>query len=467
MLNSVRGAANVAVRMLRNDWIQAILSNAALGVFGLLSASVVARMLGPEARGAFAAVLLWGGFLFAALGLPGVQGVVFAWSRADNPESKSRVLGASIALAGGFSFLAIPVAVIINRSSLHRIEAFDGISAATVYLAAMPLTLYAGILGAALLAEGKTGDFWGIRVLNSITYLGLLLILWAFGTPTVFGATIAAACGITCSAAWASTRFIAQLGIRPRWDRKHVSALARYSGMTNLAGLPAQLNMRMDQGLMAILLPTAVLGQYAVAYSWSTIVTLLGGGFSSILLARSSVPNRDTVHPLSETLSRYRRVALAVTAIGLLAMTMAPFGISLLFGPAYSSALWPAVVLCIANIFLTLSQCLHEIIRGLGHPKLGVPAEFAGLAVNGLSLVLLLAPLGAIGAAIASLLGYITTLAVLAFQLDRRYPGHVNRQFIPSRNDIDQTKREIFALLSRLPAINKSETSKGEDSCSH
>lgn len=465
MLDSVREATSATLRLLRNDWIQAILSNAVIGILGLLSASIAARMLGPEGRGALTAVLLWGGLLFTALGLPGVQAVVYAWSRAGQPVRKSRVLGAALALAGSFSIIVIPIALIINQSTLGKLDAFNGITAATTYLVALPLSLYAGILGSTFLAEGRTGDFWGIRLINSISYLGVLIAMWAFGEPTVVGASIAAASGIICSAAWARSRFIKHLGIRPQWDRQQAIELARYGGTTNLAGLPAQLNMRIDQALMALLLPTAVLGQYAVAFSWATIVTMLGGGLSSILLARSSAQDLNATDAYSEIFSQYRRVILAVTALGLLAALLAPLGILLLFGQSYHPALGPTYILCLANIFLTLSQCLHEIARGLGHPKVGVPAEFAGLVVNALLLLTLLTRLGGIGAAIASLVSYITTFSVLVFQLDRQYSGNLRRHLVPHRKDIDQTSREIHALLSNIPLQSRSEMSTSKARC--
>jgi Na+-driven multidrug efflux pump len=55
-------------------------------------------------------------------------------------------------------------------------------------------------------------------------------------------------------------------------------------------------------------------------------------------------------------------------------------------------------------------------LRGLGLPGAALAAELCGLAVTIISLALMLRPLGIVGAAIASLLGYSATFAVAMYK---------------------------------------------------
>ncbi|HEX9023243.1 MAG TPA: polysaccharide biosynthesis C-terminal domain-containing protein, partial [Geobacteraceae bacterium] len=111
----------------------------------------------------------------------------------------------------------------------------------------------------------------------------------------------------------------------------------------------------------------------------------------------------------------------------------------LLFGMNFSPAIIPAMILCVANIFLNLNLSLHEIIRGAGLPSLGIKPEYAGLAVNIVLLLLLLWKWGGVGAAIASLVSYATTYFSLLYVFSRQanIPGSLYS--LPQKKD--------FALL--------------------
>jgi O-antigen/teichoic acid export membrane protein len=80
------------------------------------------------------------------------------------------------------------------------------------------------------------------------------------------------------------------------------------------------------------------------------------------------------------------------------------------------------LVLVPAAGVLGLNLVLQEGLRGLGRPYAVLQAELAGLAVTAVALVALLYPMGILGAAIASLLGYSTVTVVLLLGA-RRYAG--------------------------------------------
>jgi O-antigen/teichoic acid export membrane protein len=73
------------------------------------------------------------------------------------------------------------------------------------------------------------------------------------------------------------------------------------------------------------------------------------------------------------------------------------------------------LVLLIAGAVLATNSVLEEGLKGLGLPKAVMWAEAAGLVVTIVSLLLMLKPMGIMGAALASLFGYSTVgIALIA-----------------------------------------------------
>ena len=82
---------------------------------------------------------------------------------------------------------------------------------------------------------------------------------------------------------------------------------------------------------------------------------------------------------------------------------------------SHSASLLAALILVPAAGLLGVNFSLAESIRGLGRPYAVLRAELLGLVVTAIALAAMLRPLGILGAALASLLGYSTvTLALLA-----------------------------------------------------
>jgi O-antigen/teichoic acid export membrane protein len=112
-------------------------------------------------------------------------------------------------------------------------------------------------------------------------------------------------------------------------------------------------------------------------------------------------------------------VVLVLVAMQLFAT---PLLLPLLFGADYRAAVPAALLLVVAGGFSGLNLTLSNGLRGLGHPQTSLIAEVLGLVVTALGLLVLLPPLGILGAAAASLLAYASACGYLAVQLSRAVP---------------------------------------------
>lgn len=422
-------------RIARNPWLLATGANVVIGLLGMVTAGLIARLLGPTDRGVLAAAVLWSGMLFTALGLPVTQAVVYQWSRARTAEDRGAVVGSALALVAMSASLCLPAALAVNHWVLRGYRYPEIFSAANVFLLSLPLSLVAGAIGAVFLASGLGATFWGLRVVSAAVYFGGVAGAALFGLGTVLWCATALAAGAVVAAVSGIVRLRQQFAIAPRWVPSAFRDMAVFSLKANGVGLPTQVNLRLAQALMTLLVPAAALGQYAVASTWSGIVMLLGGGLSAVLLARSAAAGADAGQ-MTALFAQFRLVAVAVFLLGGTAALAAPITVPLLFGRAFAPAVLPAALLCLGSAIFTLTLALHEISRGLGHPGVGIPAEVAALGVAAVLLLLLLRPLGGTGAAIASIAGCGTALVVLGIRLDARLDGKLLPAILPTRNDV-------------------------------
>lgn len=178
------------------------------------------------------------------------------------------------------------------------------------------------------------------------------------------------------------------------------------------SALPKQMNLRLDQLVMAALLPPRLLGLYVVAAAWSTMTGPILEGVGAFLFPH--VASHDSVKSQTRALVRVTRLATPVALLQVAVFSLVtPWGLVVIFGRPFRQSIASALVLVVANSTLYLGQLLEEGLRGLGQSMPILWAEFGGLLLTGFALFLLLRPMGIMGAAISSLLGYTTVWLIL------------------------------------------------------
>jgi len=209
------------------------------------------------------------------------------------------------------------------------------------------------------------------------------------------------------------------------------------------------LNLRLDQMLMAALLPVHTLGLYVVAVTWSNAVSPLPNALANVLFpqtaSKSDPEDRRQVFAIGSRLA-----VLSAVSIALVVVALTPWVLPLLFGTAFAAAVGPAIVLVGAAAIDAVNGVLEEGLRGLGRPALVLWAELCGLAVTGVSLLLLLGPMGIMGAALASVLGYgavLVSLIVASRALTRCSPSVLLR---PGWAEIDRIRLSGRRLREQL-----------------
>src|SRR5216683_2515295 len=350
-----------------------VAANLTIAALGMGTGIIAARLLGAQGRGELAAIQTWPSFI-GALAMMGMPEAIIYHSARDSGAA-GEYLGSGILLAMIASLPFMPVAYFMMPVLLHA-QSPTIIRAARWYLFIVPIYATVGMLHNPL--RGRN-DFvpWNIlRICPLLTWIVVLALAWIFGrtTPTFLaGANLAG-----LSALLAPSILIVRRRIPGPFfpDYRKLGSMLRYGIPCVTTKVPQVLNLRLDQMLMAAILPPQQLGLYVVAVAWSSASEPLIGAV------------------------------------------------------------------------LGLNYVLQEGLRGLGQPYAVLQAEFIGLAVTALALVLMLRPLGITGAALSSLLGYSTVTAGLLANA-KRFTGSSPAALLCPRVDEIRLGLRRLGILAR------------------
>lgn len=421
-----------------------VAANLTIAALGMGTGIIAARLLGAQGRGELAAIQTWPSFI-GALAMMGMPEAIIYHSARDS-DAAGEYLGSGILLAMIASLPFIPVAYFMMPVLLHA-QSSTIIRGANWYLFIVPIYATVGMLYNPLRG---CNDFvpWNIlRICPLVTWIVVLALAWIFGhaTPTFLaGANLVGQAALLVPSVLIVRRRIPGPFLP---DYRKLGTMLRYGMPCVTTKVPQVLNLRLDQMLMAALLPPHQLGLYVVAVAWSSASEPLINGVGAAILP--SVASADKPQDAARRFGEGARIASLLafaTSAGLAIAT--PLGIAILFGAQYRGSIPAALILVPAGAVLGLNYVLQEGLRGLGQPYAVLQAEFMGLAVTALALVLMLRPLGITGAALSSLLGYSTVTAGLLANA-KRFTGSSPAALLCPRVDEIRLGLRRLGILAR------------------
>lgn len=393
-----------ARRLLTNFW-----AVGAINALGLFTGLILARVLGPALRGELAAVLLWPQVVQALLSLGMTESVTYHAARQPGRlKSIIRTAGA-VALMQGAAIVV--VGALLVPLALSRYGS-SSVVTALIFLGAMPVSLYALYMMHSLNGVHRYGWFNLAQIL-------------VFGVGAVVVAGLAMASKLTVRTAMLATVagilvafLVAVIGVerhsrgqRGGKDRGLARSMLAYGVRSHVSTFSNTLNDRLDQLVISLVLTPRDLGLYVVAWTMSSFT-----GFIGAAIAVGTLPTMATIGGPEEQRRAIRRALLLTLALTLpLAILLAGVMdavIRLVFGARFEDAAGAAQILALASVLLALGRVLGAALKGIGRPLDAARMEAAGLAGTVLGLTLLIPGLGILGAAITSMLAYLTSVAV-------------------------------------------------------
>ena len=403
-------------------------------LLSLLSAAVIARLLGPTGRGIVDVAANFLSFATLILGWGLASANVYILGR--NKENLGGVLASNLLLTVPTALLLIPFYFLNQTYHFQFLRGVSNLQLIIVLLTIPVFTFKAAIVNVFLGLQDIV-EYNRLNVLDRALNLALLtVLLLAFTNPTAaLAATLA---GVLVLSAWELYLLIRRRAVRPKLDWRVLRSLLAYGVHAQVGNTIQKLNYRLDVFIVNYFLPLSQVGIYGVAVVLAETLWGVSSSIATVIfpLAATAGGNKE-MHAFTSQVTRISLTLIACFSLGL-ALLSKPL-ITLMFGtgfaPAVSALLWllPGITI------FSVSNILANYLAGVGLAARNTLSAIISSIVT-ISLDLVLIPrIGINGASIATSLSYITfTLTTLFFYL----------RFTHSRwQDVLILKKEDYALL--------------------
>lgn len=385
-----------------------VIGAAAGRLIGLIVTVLLARLLGAEGFGMFGTAFSLVGYISIVV-TAGVD-VHGARSLAQDPraaaETVGRVLVARTMLAvGGAAVLALIVSIARPPSAYL----------AVFLVAAIGLFTLALNLGWALRALERGRTLAAGFVLQQLTLLLLVMLMWRMDLLSPHSAAAAQIAGEVVLVAWNYRGVIGEVG-RVQWPA-HASEtlkLIRASSVLLVGRLPRMLFYNGDLLLVTWLVSTSASGEYLASQRLvlafvAAGVLVLGGVFPhSCRLA-----GRDRGHFLEFQCTILRLLMLGLIPVAVLGAFFASPLVLFIYGGAYADAAAVLSILFVVLPIFVASLAVQDTLIALHRNRTMVTVNFAAIVVHLSLAVALAAKFAALGVAIACLVGETAGLLAL------------------------------------------------------
>jgi O-antigen/teichoic acid export membrane protein len=405
-------------------------ANVAGAALGLVNVLVMARALGPAGRGdvvfltTIAFLVSW----LASLGIDQAAVNIAGRERKLSPLVATNAIAFGLALGvAGAAFVALLVGLVPEVGG----EADPALR--WLILASLPMLVVQIYLRQ--IAAASYGflvinvGYWLPPVVN-VTVNGALALA---GKLTVTAAILAWVGGQAVSTA-VSVWYVLRRGDgfgrpdRALGGRMLTFGLKAHAGRVMLIG-----NYRVDQWILGAVSGSRELGLYSVAVAWSETLFFLPNALAAVQRPDLVRADRDEAARTAATVFRAVTLLTLAGAVGLI--VLAPVLCTELFGERFAGSVDDLRVLAIGAVGIGGLKLLGSALTARDRPLLeSAAAGVAFITIIALDVVLI-PPLGGLGAAIASTLAYSAggvTVAVLF----ARALGYPARELVPRPSDL-------------------------------
>jgi O-antigen/teichoic acid export membrane protein len=404
---------------------------------GFVTGPLLARALGASGRGELQAIILPLSLVPVVLSF-GISGFAYRMlPRGNSVEEALGSLGAPLLVLGiAVAAAAVPIADVL-ASGRETVRTFLIIGLMTT-----PVTFVILLLSSSLAALER----WRYVIVMSMTPFIVALVatiaLFAAGHLTV---ATAAATAIVGSMLAAIPGLSLLKGVRRLRFRVSLAREGIAFGLKSWLGGLAQLaNARLDQLFMITLVSSRELGLYAVATTISGASSLVTGSLAPPLMTRIASGERYLMP------QAVRVTVILTVALDVVVALITPVLLSVLFGPQFRGAVPMALVLLAASIPLAGASVLSTALQGDGVPLLGSIGEGIALIITVVGLIVLLRPLGGLGAAIVSLAAYSASFLFQLVAAGRRIGVRRSEFLVPRRADVLWLREQAARVTTRL-----------------
>jgi enterobacterial common antigen flippase len=424
------------------EFVSTFGTNIAIQLCTIVQGVLLARLLGPTGRGQFVAATLWP-TIFAGVG--GLGLTVALARRSARTEDPSRIFRTGVVLSLATGTLATICCAIALPWLMASV---DDVSRTTAWCF-LPYIIFNHLTMALVAIDHGAARFTAFnltRLILNPVYLALLIILWLTHTTAVWWFVMRL---LIANAVVA----ILRLGFGV-WQYSVLGPLeplkevARDALPFGAAGLISPLLQYADKALLLYLLGTTQLGLYSVALAAASVANSLATSASAITFGISAQPNDPGVF---DRIARVFRISGWIwLTLGTGLAVVIPFLFPLVYGPSFSAAIWPAIILIPAGAFAGQASVLEESMRAQGRAFIGLEARVAGMTVFLIAGWFLARWDGLIGVTVAFNAAQFVTLVFMLCVARAHFARASFLDFMPRGADLVDLARRIPAQIKLI-----------------
>lgn len=381
---------------------------------------ILARALGPSAKGRFALVLLYSQLAATIIGVGMDQAIAVVSGRSANDARRavanalvwSAVVGGGAVLvslwlygvpAGGAPREFRPLAALVPNLSAAQF---------TIAALAIPAELLFNLGLFALLGRGRIGAYSGVRLLRRLSLLALL-VTTAFVARLDLAAALlvnlASLAATLAAIGWAARRD-GLLGGRP--SGKLLEEELRFGGRAVVGTLAERLQFRADAFIVNAIAGVRATGIYSVTSGLAETLWYVPNALGVVMFSRAVDRDADA----GRTAAVLTRTTLALSvALAVPAALLGPRFVRAVYGPSFADAGVALRLIIPGVVAYSVVAILSRYLTGRGRPGTGTLVLLLGLVTNVTANLLLVPRFGINGAAAASSISYgLTALVILA-----------------------------------------------------
>ena len=422
----LRGRGAFARRSVGRSVAMTAALNVTAAVTAGIAGAIIARALGPSARGDYASVMVWFGVLLAVGQLGQTSAITYFVARHPGEGAEYLATSRNLMVATGTITLTagMLVAPVLAQDNSELVLAFR----------LMFGTCLVSFLGASytFALQATRIALWNlVRVSQALAFVAVIAILALVQNLSLMTAIATLSATITAQAAlamWLCGRR-GLTGGRGRIDLAR--PMTRY-GLGQLAAtVPELLSNRLDQLVLSFAVAPGTFGNYAVAASLTGLATPIVAAVGNVAFPRLA---SLVLSPARATqLQQQSIVVSAVIATTLMLALAGAAGwlVPTIFGSDFRDAVPLIWLMAPGGVFVACAQVCRDLLFGRGRPLAVARAQVYSAAAMAVLLALLLPPLGVAGAALASSLAPALAVGLMIGALrrlsrlpDRAHPAH-------------------------------------------
>ena len=423
-------------------------TQATTAAVGLVNAVIVARLLGPAAKGEYYLALLVPTTLLVLgqLGLPSAYGYFAARGMTRGLVRDATIVALLLASVSGA--LAVTLLPVLRETVLRALPDRD----ALLGLLALPLLFLATFGQNIALGRLVVRPFAFVSIAHVLGAMVALVVFIGVLGLGVEGAIVAFLLYSTIPA----IGFLL-VGHRATADREgtacraSVGDLLRYGLRLYPGSITSFFSYRADVYLLSWLLaaPDVPLGLYSLAVGIAEMVFFFPNAVSSVFFPHVAGSKREDVDLQLPIVIRVTILATAGAAVALVPVALVLVGG---FLPAYTDCLPALFILLPGVVALSAAKVQSGYLSGLGHTGITSIIAIITFAQNVACNLVLIPAFGIAGAATASLVSYSTSTLLSALACRAFSRASFRDQLVPTLSDARFLRDRIVELVGETLA---------------